>query len=145
MESMIDRLKEMLRIGIENAVRLIARAGGCFRRRIAIPLPRELEYPADALRAIGMGRQVDELVATMNRAAEKAAPKAIGIFIDAVGRLTLPDALAILQGPDAAATAYFKERTRDALYKAFRPIVAETLDEAGVIALYQNILMAYTP
>ena len=141
---MTEGLKEALKTGIRNAVALVSASGGYLgNARIAIPLPRELEGAAELMRTLGLGHLVDDFITTMNRAAERAAPEATVIFIDAIIDMTLEDAMGVLNGPHDAATAYFKRRTRDALFKAFLPIVSRALDETGVTASYKNIIKIY--
>jgi hypothetical protein len=137
-------LKEALQVGTRKAVDLVSRTDGYFRNaRIAIPLPQELKNMGDMLRRIGLGGKVDEFVQTMNRAAEQAAPKAVSIFVDAVSRMTLQDALGILRGADDAATAYFQRQTRSALYSIFLPPVTRVLDDTGVTSLYKTLIQTY--
>lgn len=133
-------LKEALQVGTENAVRLTGRRDGYFRNdAIKILLPEQLRTLDRALRAVGLGAQVDELVLGMNRAAERAAPQAKRIFWDAIGAMTIDDARRILEGPDTAATDYFKSKTSNALAAAFRPIVETSMREVGVTRQYTEL------
>ncbi|MBN2353793.1 MAG: DUF4197 domain-containing protein [Spirochaetales bacterium] len=142
--TVIAGLKEALRIGTQNAVNLVGKTDGYFRNaRIALPLPDDLKNVGDTLRRIGLGRKVDEFIRTMNRAAEEAAPKAVDIFVDAVTKMTVQDAMGILRGTDNAATDYFERKTRSALHSIFLPIVKQVLEQVGVTSLYQSLLRTY--
>jgi hypothetical protein len=133
-------LKEALQVGTENAVKLTGRPDGYFRNEaIKILLPEQLRTLERALRGVGLGGQVDELVLGMNRAAERAAPQAKQIFWDAIGVMTIDDARKILGGHDTAATDYFKTKTSDALGTAFRPIVQTSMREVGVTRQYTEL------
>ncbi len=78
-------LKEALSIGTNNAVKYVSRADGYFRNpSIKIPLPPEIKSAADTLSRMGFQKQVDEFILSMNRGAEKAAPKAVSIFGSAI-------------------------------------------------------------
>ena len=133
-------LKEALQVGTENAVKLTGRRDGYFRNEaIKIVLPEQLRTLDRSLRAVGLGAQVDELVLGMNRAAERAAPQAKQIFWDAIGAMTIDDARTILNGPDTAATDYFKSKTSDRLGAAFRPIVESSMREVGVTRQYTEL------
>jgi hypothetical protein len=121
-------------------VKLTGRRDGYFRNEaIKILLPEQLRTLDRALRGVGLGAQVDELVLGMNRAAERAAPQAKQIFWDAIGAMTIDDARKILNGPDTAATEYFKTKTSDALGAAFRPIVETSMREVGVTRQYTEL------
>ena len=134
-------LKEALRVGVGNAVNLAGRTDGYFKNEaIKILMPEKLRTMEKGLRAVGMGAQVDEFVLSMNRAAEKAAPQARSIFVDALKQMTFDDARKILTGGDTAATAFFKEKTSDRLTAAFHPIVEKATDETGVTRQYKQLV-----
>lgn len=76
---------------------------------------------------------------SMNRAAEKAAPAAGGIFKNAISAMTFEDASGIVKGGNTAATEYFKRKTSDQLTTAFRPIVESSMNETGVVQKYQSL------
>jgi hypothetical protein len=76
----------------------------------------------------------------MNRAAERAAPGARGIFVDAIGEMSIDDARKILAGADTAATDYFKGKTTPKLTAAFQPVVERSMNEVGVARQYKDLL-----
>lgn len=134
-------LKEALRVGTDNAVKLIGRPDGYYSNEaIKILLPKNLRPLEKALRAVGYGPQVDAFILSMNRAAESAAPQAKKIFIDAILSMSFDDARKILSGGDTAATDYFKSKTTGQLTAAFRPIVEKTMDQNKVAEQYKAVL-----
>jgi hypothetical protein len=134
-------LKEALRVGTENAVGLTGRVDGYFANQaIKILMPDRLQSLEQGLRLIGYGDRVDELVLGMNRAAEKAAPFARQIFVDAIGDMSIDDARRMLSGPDTAATDYFKGKTTTRLTAAFQPVVERSMDQVGVARQYKDLL-----
>ncbi len=133
-------LKQALQVGIENAVKLTGRTDGYFKNQtIKILMPEKLKTFERGLRAVGYDRQVDDLILKMNRAAERAAPAAKKIFWDAIGEMTIDDGRRILNGPETAATDYFKDKTTSELTAAFSPIVHRTMGEVGVTRQYQDL------
>jgi len=78
--------------------------------KIKIPLPENVQKTESILRNIGFGSKVDEFELSMNRAAERAAPKAKSIFWDAIKKMTFSDAREILNGQDDAAKRKITER-----------------------------------
>jgi len=134
-------LKEALKIGTENAVHFTGRLDGYFKNQaIKILMPEKLQTMEKTLRAVGLGRELDEFVLSMNRAAERAAPAAKQIFWDAIGEMTFQDAKKILSGNETAATDYFKAKTTDKLTTAFRPIVDKATNEVGVTRQYKELV-----
>jgi hypothetical protein len=134
-------LKEALSIWSQNAVKSVSQADGYFKNpAIKIPLPEKVQKVEKPLRKMGLSKQVDEFVVTMNRAAEKAAPVAKDIFVGAVKEMTIVDAFKILKGNDTAATEYMKEKTYDKLYAAFKPSVARAVLDVGVTKAYQQLV-----
>ena len=135
-----DGLKEALAVGAGNAVGAVSQENGYFGNpQIKIPLPDNVEKVAPALRAVGYGDEIDAFDLSMNRAAEKAAPVAKDMFIDAIKEMSFEDASTILGGPDNAATSYLQDKTGAALGEAFKPIVHNTMAEVGVVKLYQGL------
>src|SRR5262245_46520227 len=134
-------LKQALQVGTENAVKLTGKTDGYFgNKAIKILMPNKLRSVEKGLRVIGYGGDVDNLVLSMNRAAERAAPEAKKIFWDAIGEMTIDDAERILNGPPTAATDYFKDKTSASLTLAFRPIVDRAMDEVGTVKQYNELL-----
>lgn len=143
-ETIIAGLKEALEIGTKNAVGLVSKEDGYYKNpEITIPLPEDLEEVADTVRKVGLKKEVDEFIETMNRGAEEAAKEAIDIFVKAISKMTIQDALNILNGPDDAATKYFEKNTRKQLYDAFRPVITKVLDSVGVTALFKLTMDTY--
>jgi len=137
-------LKEALEVGTTNTVDLTGKVDGYFgNQAIKILLPKQLQTLDQGLRLMGQGEKVDEFVLGMNRAAEKAAPKARDIFWDAVKGMSFDDARKILTGGDTAATEYFRAKTSDTLTAAFRPVVTDSMKEVGVIQQYQQLQSSY--
>lgn len=139
-EEVAAGVREALKIGAERAVGLASRAGGFLDNpAIRIPLPERLRTAGRALRTFGMGAQVDAFEETLNRAAERAAGKALPIFGDAVAALTFDDVNRIWKGGDAAATEYLDRTTRPRLAAEFQPVVHAAAQEVGVTQAYQSL------
>ena len=137
-------LKEALQIGTQNAVNLTGRLDGYFRNEvIKILMPEKLQTLEKGLRLVGYGPRVDEFVLSMNRPAERAAPRAKAIFWDAIGEMSFEDARKILNGGDTAATDYFQDKTTDRLAAAFRPVVDKAMNEVGVTRRYKELIGRY--
>jgi len=133
-------LSEALQLGARRAVARTSAPGGFLEDpRLHIPLPEELERPASALRAVGLGGRVDELETTLNRAAERAAGEAVPVFRDAILGLTFEDAMAILRGGETAATELLRRRTEPALRERFAPIVDDAVARVGLARVYDAV------
>ncbi len=137
-------LKEALSIGTENAVKSVSRPDGYFgNQTIKILMPEKIRNVANVLGKIGYQKQVDEFVLSMNRAAEKAAPKALSIFVDAIKGMSIEDARKILGGGNTAATAYFEEKTRGKLYDEFKPVISSSMNQVGCTRSYKEMMGKY--
>jgi len=144
-DQIIDGLKEALSIGTGNAVTATSKTNGYFgNQSIKIPMPEKIRRIGDVLGKVGYQKEVDDFVLSMNRAAEKAAPQAKTIFIDAIHQMTVEDARKILDGGDTAATEYFKGKTSGKLYEAFQPIVSSSMNEVGTTRSYKEMMGKYT-
>jgi hypothetical protein len=142
--TIVKGLKEALATGTERAVTEVAKPDGYFGNQlIKILLPDKVQQAADILGRIGYQQQVDDVVLSMNRAAEKAAPKAASFFGDAIRQITLEDAQGILNGGDTAATRFFENKTRPQLFAAFKPTVARSMDQLGTARAYKEMIGKY--
>ena len=134
-------LKEALRIGTGNAVSSTSKPNGFLGNPlIKIVMPERLQTVEKGLRLAGYGDRVDAFVTSMNRAAEQATPKAKSIFVDAITSMTIDDAKGLLNGGDTAATDFFKAKTTDKLYQAFRPVVDDSMNKVGVVQRYNAVV-----
>ncbi len=132
-------LKEALTRGSEAAVAQLGRPDGFFgNEALRIPLPSSLQKAEKAMRMMGMGKQADELVLSMNRAAEAAVPEAKTLLLKSVKEMTLQDAKGILTGGDTAATEFFRRKTETELTQRFGPIVKKTTDRVGLAQQYNK-------
>jgi hypothetical protein len=143
-DQVVAGLKEALSIGTGNAVAANSKVDGYFKNAaIKIVVPEKIRKAADVMAKVGYQKEVDEFVLTMNRAAEKAAPRARAFFVDAIKQMTFEDARKILEGGDTAATDYFKSKTFGKMYDAFKPEVASSMDTVGVTRSYKKMMDKY--
>lgn len=134
-------LREVLETGALAAVQRLGRADGFLAdSRWRVPLPSLLNEAQGLLRTLGQGQRLDELITAMNRAAESAVPLAKPLLRDAVKRLTVQDAKAILKGGDTAVTDYFARQTRPALTERFLPIVTRVTSQIGLAQRYNGLV-----
>jgi hypothetical protein len=103
-----------------------------------------MQQAAELLKKAGYQKEVDDFALSMNRAAEQAAPKAKPIFEDAVKSMSFEDAQKILNGGNTAATDYFKAKTSPQLTQAFKPVIADSMNQAGVTHSYKALTDRYT-
>lgn len=138
-------LKEALSVGTKNAVGLLSKKDGYFgNEAVKILLPENIRRVGDALRMAGYQKEVDAFILSMNRAAEKAAPKAADIFAGAIREMSITDAQRILNGGNTAATEYFKSKTSSQLFDAFKPDISQSMNEVGVTKAYKAMTDRYT-
>jgi len=139
-------LKEALAKGTRTAINELGRTDGFWNNpRFRIPLPGPVEKLEGMLQGAGMGSQLDALHLSFNRAAEQAVPVAADVFSEAVQKLTLNDVRGIPNGPDDAATQYFKRTTSDTLTTRFKPIVAGVTAKVGLAQQYNSVMSSAGP
>ena len=140
-KDVIRGLKEALAKGAESAISSLGKADGFFGNGdVKIQLPSELEKLESLARSLGQGRYADEFQLTMNRAAEQAVPEASAIIGDAIREMSVKDAKKILNGPDDAATQYFRKVGEKRLTGKLRPIVEDATANAGVTRAYKGVV-----
>jgi hypothetical protein len=133
-------LKDALVQGSGKAVsQLSAPDGFLGNSKVKIPLPDSIKRVESGMRMIGMGRQADELVTSMNRAAEMAVKEATPLLVSSVKSMSVSDAKGILTGPDDAATQYFKRTTSEAISQRFLPIVKQATEKVQLAQQYNSL------
>ena len=133
-------LKDALRVASQRVVGRVGKTDGYKGDpAIRIPLPDPLQKIQGPLKSMGASGMLDDLQLRMNRAAEQAAPKALNIFTDAISKMTIDDARGILNGPQDAATQYFKRTTTSSLTTSFRPVVDQSLSGVGAVGVFKSL------
>jgi hypothetical protein len=137
-------LKEALRVGTDTSTANAHKVDGYFKNvKIKIPFPTDAQNAESILRGAGFGALVDELVLRLNRAAEDASDDAKNIFVDAITRMTVVDALNILNGSNDAATKYLRLKTYDSLKIVFKPRIEASLSSVGASQTWSTLTTTY--
>jgi len=132
-------LKDALSQGAKVAVQQLGKPGGFSNNPdVRIELPGNLGKAAKTMKMMGMGAQVDQLEASMNKAAEAAVPQAQALLLDSVKKMTVQDAKSILSGPQDSATQYLNKTSREQLRAKFLPIVKQATAQVGLAKQYNN-------
>jgi hypothetical protein len=115
-------LKEALTNGVEKGVSQLSKPDGFFKDlSIKIPLPQEASKVESKLRSLGQGKQVDQTIESINRAAEDATVAAKDIFVEAI----------------------LDKSTRAELNSKFEPMVRASLDKVGATKNWNAIFTNY--
>jgi hypothetical protein len=137
-------LKEALIKGTTTGSDQASMLDGYFKNpQIKIPLPPDIQKIESKVRSIGLGKEVDKFILTLNRGAEDAAKEAKPIFISAIKQMTVQDAWGILKGSDNAATEYLKRTTSAQLREKFQPVIANSLQKVEATKYYSTIVTNY--
>ncbi|MEN9539608.1 MAG: hypothetical protein RLZZ126_1843 [Pseudomonadota bacterium] len=133
-------LKLALEKGAVSAVDVLGKLDGFLGNpKVRIPLPPFLEQAAGLLRTLGQGGRVDEIITSINRAAEAAVPQAKDLLVNAVKGISVQDAKNILSGGDNSVTQFFAEKTRAPLQGRFLPVVTQATERVGLLAQYNDV------
>jgi hypothetical protein len=137
-------IREALIKGTAEGVKVVSKVDGFLGNpQIKIPFPENAREIESKLRAIGLGSQVDEVVTSINRAAEDAAKSAEPVFVDAIKAMTINDAINIVKGENDAATRYLERTTSPELKARFTPIVKASLDKVNATKLWADAVNTY--
>lgn len=143
-EEIANGLKEALKVGAENSTGKLASVDGFLKdAAVKILMPEEVVAVEKKMRALGMGKLIDNAIMSMNRAAEDASKQAAPIFLNAIKSMSITDALGILKGSDLAATEYLKKSTTNQLTEAFKPVIAASLEKVEATKYWKDVFTAY--
>jgi hypothetical protein len=141
-DTIINGLRDALAIGSERAIKVISLEGGYLNDpQIRVPLPAGLNQLAQPLRQIGMGKQVDQFLQSINRAAERAAPHATNILLDNIRSMSFEDVNMIYKGSDDAATQYFRKKSGPQIAALFKTEVDTALNQVGATRYYNDLTL----
>jgi Protein of unknown function (DUF4197) len=133
-------LKKALDQGVDRAVGSLGVTDGFLKNpQVKIDLPPKLAKAEGMMRMLGAGDQLDQLVTSMNRAAEAAVPASKPLLKQALKQMSLDDAKRILTGGDDAATQYFKKATYAPLKVQFTPIVTRATEKVKLTETYDAV------
>jgi Protein of unknown function (DUF4197) len=133
-------VRAALERGAVAAVGLLGQRDGFLGNpKVRIALPGYLNDAGKLLKNTGQGKQVDELVTAMNRAAEAAVPEAQGLLVAAAKSMSVEDALRIVRGGDTSVTDFFARKTREPLGVKFLPIVARATERVSLAEKYNAL------
>ena len=143
-EEAANALKEMLNKGMGKGVSVLSVKDGYFANlKVKIPFPKNATKVADKLKKLGMQKQVDEVVLSINRAAEDAANSAKPIFVDAIKKMSIKDAIGIVKGNKTAGTDYLNRNTNSALANTFKPIIKTSLEKVNATKRWESVMNTY--
>ncbi|HTP73192.1 MAG TPA: DUF4197 domain-containing protein [Burkholderiaceae bacterium] len=133
-------IRQALERGALSAVAMLGKTDGFLGNpKVRIPLPEHLEEAANLLRKFGQSKRVDDLVTSMNRAAEQAVPEGKTLLVQTAKAVTLDDALRIVRGSDTSVTDYFAVKTRQPLGEKFLPIVRRATEKVALADKYNAV------
>lgn len=137
-------LKQALEVASSTVVKQLGATDGFFADEVVkILLPDWLETVRKTLSRVGQSGMLDDLTLRMNRGAEQATSQVKPLFFDAVEQMTLQDVMDIYNGPDDAATRYFRRTMNKPLHKKMRPIIDSSLNDVGAIRSYEDTIAQY--
>lgn len=108
--------------------------------KVKIQLPPILEQARPLLKMTGRGQQLDELVVSMNHAAEAAVPMAKPLLLNAIKSMSVADAKQILSGGETSVTNFFRDKTSAQLAARFLPVVKKVTDRSDLSAKYNGAM-----
>jgi hypothetical protein len=140
----VSGLKEALSLGAQKSGDKLSATDGFFKdAAVKILLPQQIRDVESKMRRLGFGKLVDNAELSMNRAAEDASKAAAPIFLDAIKKMTVIDALNILRGSDTAATGYLRKTTSHDLTTAFRPVIETSLQKTDANKYWKDVFSTY--
>lgn len=132
-------VKAALSQGADYAIASLGKDGGFLgNSKVKIPLPGYLQKAEGALRMFGMGKQADQLVETMNHAAELAVAEAKPVLSESIKKMSVQDAKGILTGGEDSVTQYFKRTSSEQLTAKFMPIVKASTKKVQLADKYKQ-------
>ena len=139
-----DALIEALIRGSEFSVNSASAVGGFTNNSIIrIPFPEDAIKIKTSLNKIGFSSEISDFENSINTAAEIASEQALIVLLDAIKKMSIKDALSILNGADNAATIYLKNQTSEFLYTEFKQIITDAMQEVQIAKKWNPLISKY--
>jgi hypothetical protein len=143
-DKIVSGLKEALSKGTNKSSLMASAVDGYYKNPIIkIPFPPEAREMEKTLKQIGMQKEVEKFVKTLNKAAEDAAKKAAPIFLNAITSMSITDGINILKGGNSAATEYLKRSSTSALKGEFKPVIKTSLKKVEITKYWNPLVKNY--
>ena len=143
-EEVSDALIEALIRGSEFSVNSASAVGGFTNNSIIrIPFPEDAIKIKTSLNKIGFSSAISDFENSINTAAEIASEQALIVLLDAIKKMSINDALSILNGADNAATIYLKNQTSKFLYIEFKQIITDAMQEVQIAKKWNPLISKY--
>ena len=137
-------LKEALVQGATNGSDVLSVVNGYLGNpQVKIPFPPEAQKIESTLRNLGLNKMCDDVVNSVNHAAENAAIEAKAVLTNSIRQMTIADAMNILFGANDAATEYLKKTTTAELTAKFTPIIQSSLNKVGATKYWSDAINYY--
>lgn len=137
-------LKQALESGAgASTSKLSATNGFLGNAAIKILMPPQAQKVESTLRSLGLNSLCDNVITSLNRAAEDATKEAKPILVNAIKQMTFADVTNILLGDKDAATQYFKRTTTASLTEKFKPIVSNSINKVGATKYWTELTTTY--
>jgi len=137
-------LKEALVQGATNGSDVLSKLNGYFGNpQVKIPFPPEAQKIENTLRDLGLNKMCDDVILSINQAAEKAAIEAKPILINSIRQMTVQDAMDILFGANNAATNYLEKTTTTQLTEKFTPVIDNALASVNATKYWGDAVNYY--
>lgn len=145
LEEIGSGIKEALQTGVSNGTSRLSAVNGFLNNpSVKIAFPIEAQRAEKTLRGLGFNDACDNVIKSLNHAAEQAAKEALPIFMTSIKGMNIKDASNILMAKEQdAATQYFKTATTSQLTEKFRPIIQANLDKAGATKYWTTATSQY--
>ena len=110
---------------------------------VKIPFPPEVEIVKQKLNKIGLEKQVNEVVLSINRAAEDAVSASKPLFVKAIKDMSISNAKKIITDGNTSGTNYLESKTTDSLIMVFKPIIENSLDNVNATKYWNEMMKSY--
>ena len=137
-------LKQALGKGVKKGVQVLSIKDGFFKNpAVKIPFPPEAKSIFDKLKKLGLQKELNKVVESLNRAAEDATKSAKPIFINAIKGMTINNAINIVKGNETAGTDYLYGSTSLKLLDTFKPDIKTSLNKVDATKHWKVVMTAY--
>lgn len=108
-------------------------------------LPGEVGKVLQTVQQLGLSKEVDKFANTLTNAATESAEQSIPVFLLAIKKITIRDAVSIVKNGGTGATDYLRRAIGDSLRSAMTPVMGTALNKYNVMNEWEKLVGPVKP
>jgi len=136
--------KTILSTQLNKAAMLLGKPDGFLKSpEHQIGLPDDIKKVETNMRALGLGKLLDDATTSLNRTAEDAMPEAKTIYQDIINKLLITDPAVLNDKTNSASASWLKKNASANIQIRLTPVIEASLNKTGAVKKWKDLATVY--